>query len=39
MDLSFTPEENAFREEVRAFFRDHLPADIREKLQPYLTPV
>ena len=32
MDLSFTPEENAFREEVRAFFRDHLPADIREKL-------
>ena len=25
MDLSFTPEEEAFREEVRAFFRDKLP--------------
>jgi alkylation response protein AidB-like acyl-CoA dehydrogenase len=26
MDLSFTPEEESFREEVRAFFRDKLPA-------------
>jgi alkylation response protein AidB-like acyl-CoA dehydrogenase len=24
MDLRFTPEENAFRQEVRAFFRDNL---------------
>ncbi len=32
MDLHFTPEENAFREEVRAFFRDHLPAETRRKL-------
>ncbi len=26
MDLSFTPEEESFREEVRVFFRDKLPA-------------
>ncbi len=32
MDLSFTPEENAFREEVRTFFKEHLPKDIRDKL-------
>ncbi|MNJ11495.1 Glutaryl-CoA dehydrogenase [compost metagenome] len=28
MDIQFTPEELAFREEVRAFLRDKLPADI-----------
>jgi len=32
MDLRFTPEEQAFRDEVRGFFRDHLPEDIRAKL-------
>jgi alkylation response protein AidB-like acyl-CoA dehydrogenase len=32
MDLRFTPEENAFREEVREFFRTSLPPEIREKL-------
>ncbi|HTV68573.1 MAG TPA: pimeloyl-CoA dehydrogenase large subunit [Rhizobiaceae bacterium] len=32
MDLRFTPEENTFREEVRAFFRDNLPEKIRQKL-------
>jgi len=32
MDLRFTPEELAFRDEVRAFFRDHLPEDIRAKV-------
>ena len=32
MDLSFTEDELAFRDEVRAFFRSALPADIREKL-------
>ena len=32
MDLRFTPEENAFREEVREFFRTALPARIRDKL-------
>lgn len=31
MDLRFTPEENAFRKEVRTFFRDALPDDIRRK--------
>ena len=32
MDLRFTPEETAFREEVRVFFRDNLPDDIRSKM-------
>ena len=31
MDLNFTPEEIAFREEVRAVFRTELPAEIRRK--------
>jgi alkylation response protein AidB-like acyl-CoA dehydrogenase len=31
MDLRFTDEELAFREEVRHFFRSALPADIRRK--------
>ena len=33
MDLRFTPEELAFRDEVRAFFRAALPADIRRKME------
>jgi len=33
MDLDFTPEEEAFREQVRAFFRDALPADIAAKVE------
>jgi alkylation response protein AidB-like acyl-CoA dehydrogenase len=33
MDLRFTPEETAFREEVRAFMRDNLPKEIRERLR------
>ncbi len=32
MDLRFTPEEQAFREEVRAFIRDNLPADIKQRM-------
>ncbi len=32
MDLRFTPEEIAFRDEVRAFFRSALPERIRAKL-------
>src|SRR5207248_9519787 len=32
MDLSFSREEQAFREEVRAFFRDHVPPSTRQKL-------
>ncbi len=33
MDLRLTPEEIAFREEVRSFIRDNLPADIRERMR------
>jgi alkylation response protein AidB-like acyl-CoA dehydrogenase len=33
MDLRLTPEENAFRAEVRAFIRDNLPAEIRERMR------
>ncbi len=33
MDLRFTPQEIAFRQEVRAFIRDNLPADIRDKMK------
>ena len=32
MDLRFTPEEIAFRDQVRAFMQDKLPAAIRAKL-------
>jgi pimeloyl-CoA dehydrogenase large subunit len=32
MDLRFTPEETAFRDEVRAFMDEKLPASIRNKL-------
>ncbi len=33
MDLAFTPEEQAFREEVRAWIRSHLPEDIAHKVR------
>lgn len=32
MDLRFTDEENAFREEVRQFFRENVPEHVRQKL-------
>ena len=32
MKLDFTPQELAFRDEVRAFFRAHLPDDLRQKM-------
>ena len=32
MNLSYTPQDLEFREEVRAFLQAHLPADIREKI-------
>ncbi|APH73191.1 pimeloyl-CoA dehydrogenase large subunit [Aquibium oceanicum] len=32
MDLRFTDEERAFREEVRAFFRDNVPEETRTKM-------
>lgn len=33
MDLSFSPEELAFRDEVRAFLAEKLPAEISEKVR------
>ena len=33
MDLRFSAEELAFRDELRAFIRDNLPTDIRDKLR------
>ena len=33
MDLNFTPEELAFRDEVRAFLRDELPSDIAQRIK------
>jgi alkylation response protein AidB-like acyl-CoA dehydrogenase len=32
MDLRFTPEENAFREEVRSFLKEKMPEDIRKRM-------
>ncbi len=32
MELRFTPEEIAFRDEVRTFFKDNVPEDIRDKV-------
>jgi alkylation response protein AidB-like acyl-CoA dehydrogenase len=33
MDITYTAEEQAFRAEVRAFLKDHLPADISAKVR------
>jgi alkylation response protein AidB-like acyl-CoA dehydrogenase len=33
MELSFTPEEEGFRKEVRAFLRDRLPARLADKVR------
>jgi alkylation response protein AidB-like acyl-CoA dehydrogenase len=33
MDLSYTPEESAFRDEVRAFLAEKLPLDLSEKVR------
>ena len=32
MDLAFTAEEQQFREQIRAWVRDNLPADIAHKV-------
>ena len=32
MDLRFTPEEVAFRDQMRTFFRENIPAEIRNRL-------
>ena len=33
MDLSFSPEEEAFRQEVHDFIRDNLPAQLEGKVR------
>jgi alkylation response protein AidB-like acyl-CoA dehydrogenase len=33
MDLRFSAEELAFRDELRAFYRDNMPDDLREKMR------
>jgi len=33
MDLSYTPEEQAFRDEVKAFLSEKLPAEMAEKIR------
>ena len=33
MDLDFTPEEQAFREQIRAWVRENLPKDISDKVR------
>ena len=33
MDLSYSPEEQAFRDEVRAFLRDDLPKELSDKVR------
>jgi alkylation response protein AidB-like acyl-CoA dehydrogenase len=33
MDLNFTPQEEEFRAQVRAFFQSELPTDIRDKIE------
>lgn len=35
MDLDYSPEERAFRDEVRGWLREHLPADLKEKVARY----
>jgi len=35
LDLNYSPEELAFRDEVRAWLRANLPADLREKMAAY----
>jgi alkylation response protein AidB-like acyl-CoA dehydrogenase len=35
MDLNYSPEELAFRDEVRSWLRAHLPATLRDKVEDY----
>ncbi|MBL8353010.1 MAG: acyl-CoA dehydrogenase family protein [Burkholderiaceae bacterium] len=35
MDLSYSPEEQAFRQQVRSWLTENLPADIRDKVTGY----
>ncbi len=38
MDLSYSPEEQAFQAEVQAFLADHLPKDISDKVARHEEP-
>ena len=38
MDLNYTPEQEAFRQEVRQFLKDKLPADIQKRVHNHLRP-
>ena len=38
MDLNFSKEELAFRDEVRQFFKDNVPASIRRKTEEGRSP-
>jgi len=35
MDLNYSPEESAFRDEVRAWVRENLPVDVRDRVLNY----
>jgi hypothetical protein len=35
MDLNYSREELAFRDEVRGWLRDNLPAELRRKVETY----
>ena len=35
MDLNYSPEETAFRDEVRAWIRENLPTELRDKVLTY----
>src|SRR5690242_2361934 len=35
MDLNYSPDELAFRDEVRGWLRSNLPADLRQKMESY----
>ena len=35
MDLNYSPEELAFRDEVRGWLADNVPADLRQKVLDY----
>ena len=35
MDLNYSPDEAAFRDEVRAWLRDNVPGDLRDKVLSY----
>jgi hypothetical protein len=38
LDLRFSADELAFRDELRAFIHDHLPDDIRERMRLGYSP-